>query len=69
MSGFGTSPVYRMKHTFTAVSKKCYETIEQFSIMCSSEGSYKVYRDKIESVKPPAIPFLFVPFFFHVFDM
>ena len=58
MSGFGNSAVYRMKHTFASLPRKTLDTMETFQALLSSNGSYKMYRDRLANVTPPIIPFL-----------
>lgn len=58
ISGFQNAAAHRLKFSFEAVSKKTTETLEQINTLFSSQNSYKAYREMLNKVAPPAIPFL-----------
>jgi hypothetical protein len=58
LSGFGNSAIYRLKWTFSSISRNAFETVQRLGALFSSEGSYKAYRELIQQVKAPAIPFM-----------
>jgi len=57
-SGFQNAATHRLSHTFGNVSKKTQESIERINELLSSKNSYKAYRDMLNNVNPPCIPFL-----------
>lgn len=58
LSGFQNAATHRLHHSFGAVAKKTQESIDNLNQLMSSQNSYKAYRDTLNQVKPPAIPFL-----------
>ena len=60
ISGFQNAAAHRLKFSFEAVGKKTTETLDQINTLFSSQNSYKAYREMLNKVTPPAIPFLFV---------
>eukprot|EP01095_Lingulamoeba_sp_RSL-Kostka_P007846 TRINITY_DN2555_c0_g1_i1.p1 TRINITY_DN2555_c0_g1~~TRINITY_DN2555_c0_g1_i1.p1 ORF type:complete len:157 (+),score=21.49 TRINITY_DN2555_c0_g1_i1:361-831(+) len=58
LSSFGNSSVYRLKHTFSSISKKSLDASTRIQNIFSTESSYKVYRELLSRSSPPAIPFL-----------
>eukprot|EP01104_Vermistella_antarctica_P007229 TRINITY_DN1798_c0_g3_i1.p1 TRINITY_DN1798_c0_g3~~TRINITY_DN1798_c0_g3_i1.p1 ORF type:complete len:937 (-),score=181.60 TRINITY_DN1798_c0_g3_i1:190-3000(-) len=58
ISGFNSSAVHRLKHTFEGLPKAYSSLLAELSNELSSEKSYKNLRAATEKVKPPAVPYL-----------
>ncbi|KAJ3443426.1 ras guanine nucleotide exchange factor i-related [Anaeramoeba flamelloides] len=57
-AGLDNSAVYRLKFTFEELSKKTLEQLSSFKQLMSSSSSYKLYRETLNTLNPPCIPYL-----------
>jgi len=56
-SGLRRGPVYRLKQTYKALSKKYYLKLSEIEQICKTTN-YKHIRESIKSADPPLIPYL-----------
>merc|ERR1712137_520 len=58
LSAFEQSSVHRLKWTFAELKPKHIELAKKFEHLFEPQGSHKNFRQVLENVVPPAIPFL-----------
>jgi len=58
IAGLGNSAVFRMKKTFSLLSKEKLKILEDIRTLTAPEKSWANYRNKIHKINPPCIPFL-----------
>ncbi|KNC52502.1 Ras guanine nucleotide exchange factor A [Thecamonas trahens ATCC 50062] len=58
LSGLHSSPVYRLKKTWAALSKSATSTHAELDALVSTDGNYKNMRELLRFVEPPALPYL-----------
>lgn len=57
LSALDWSPVHRLQHTFDALSSKQTTQLRNYHSLFVNSASYRNYRQRYSSVKPPSIPF------------
>eukprot|EP01105_Mastigella_eilhardi_P008336 TRINITY_DN2028_c0_g1_i2.p1 TRINITY_DN2028_c0_g1~~TRINITY_DN2028_c0_g1_i2.p1 ORF type:complete len:1497 (+),score=442.67 TRINITY_DN2028_c0_g1_i2:24-4493(+) len=57
ISGFGSSPVHRLKKTFAGVSPALSDTLARLSELVSQTRSYAALRQCLHNLRPPCIPY------------
>jgi len=58
IGGINNAAIQRLRWTRTSMSKPAQETLEKFEKLMKSEGNYKAYRETLQNVNPPAIPYI-----------
>ncbi|GAM23088.1 hypothetical protein SAMD00019534_062630 [Acytostelium subglobosum LB1] len=58
LSGIRNSSVLRLRLTWSKISKKHKQSLEDMEKMMSMEGSFKTFRSMIKELIPPCIPYL-----------
>jgi len=51
-----STPIYNLKHSWTGISRKLKEAFDQQTQLFRAAGNYRLLRQKMESLQPPAIP-------------
>jgi len=51
-----STPIYNLKHTWTGINRKLKEAFDQQTQLFRAAGNYRLLRQKMESLQPPAIP-------------
>ena len=59
--------VSRLKQTFSALSKKNIKLLEDFRSIFDPAGSYKRYRNILQTALAPTMPYLYVNCTFFIF--
>ena len=60
VSAFNKSPILRLKHTKSKLTKRHLAILEDLETIMSMEKSYNNYRQIMKNAVPPLVPFLFV---------
>ncbi|PYH92393.1 ras GEF [Aspergillus ellipticus CBS 707.79] len=58
ISGLGTTPIYRLRRTWSQVSPRIRSTLETMRSVMSSERNFTHYRETLRGTSPPCVPFL-----------
>ncbi|KAL4893715.1 ras guanine nucleotide exchange factor domain-containing protein [Aspergillus ambiguus] len=58
ISGLGTSPVYRLHRTWSQVSPRIRETLQEMRDLMASDKNFARYRETLRQTNPPCVPFL-----------
>jgi len=58
LSGIGNSAVHRLKWTKEEMDRRSQNVLIELQKSMSSEQSYKNYRETLQSIVPPCIPYL-----------
>lgn len=56
--GLTHGAVYRLSHTFSALSADARRTLKQMGTLASPSNCYNAYRENYTQSKPPCVPFL-----------
>jgi len=51
-----STPIYNMKHTWAGIKKKDKDDFENQTKLFKATGNYRLLRQRMETLKPPAIP-------------
>lgn len=57
LSAFDWSPVHRLQHTFDSLNPRQTQQLRAWHTLFINSNSYRNYRTRYGTVKPPAIPF------------
>jgi len=55
-SALNSTPIYKLKHTWSGISKKQKECFDYHSKLFKASGNYRLLRKEMEALQPPAIP-------------
>jgi hypothetical protein len=58
LGALASTPVYRLGHTVKEIAPRTKQTQVELERIMASAGSFKVYRDHLAQLLPPAIPYV-----------
>jgi len=58
LAGLQTTAIYRLRHTWSAVSESTFATFEELKTLLSREKNFKNMRDALPTLNPPVIPYI-----------
>ncbi|KAH8424800.1 Ras-GEF domain-containing protein [Aspergillus melleus] len=58
ISGLGLTPVYRLRFTWSQVSRRTLATLDDLRQLMSSSRNFVQYRETLRDSEPPCVPFL-----------
>lgn len=58
IAGINNSSIRRLKHTTKELPKSSARKLKELEIVMNAEASYKQYRNQLNAVTPPVIPYI-----------
>ena len=58
ISAFKSEPIYRLEWTWSMITKETKQILKDLNDVTSYDRKYAAYHKKIQTINPPALPYL-----------